>query len=145
MPYATEEDMISRFSATEVSVLADGSDISVALQDASEEVDTYVGVRFDLPLPVVPAPLKRAVCDIARYRMYKDRPTEHVTKRYEQSIDWLKRLADGKVVLDFGATMSDEQVAAIETPVKPASGNYQGSVFSDKALGMMPTVERGFW
>ena len=145
MLYATEEDLISRFSATEVSVLATMADVSVALQDASEEADTYVGVRFTLPLPSVPSPLKRAVCDIARYRLYKDRPTEQVAKRYDQAIDWLKRLSEGKVVLDFGPAMSDEDKAAIETPVKPAGGTYTGSVFSDAKLGTMPTVERGFW
>lgn len=55
-----------------------------------------MAVRYTVPLPSVPAPLKVAVCDIARFRLYKDRPTDEVKYRYEQAVKWLKALARGE-------------------------------------------------
>jgi phage gp36-like protein len=62
------------------------------LQDASEEIDSYIAVGYRLPLPQIPATLKRVACNIARYRLYYQRPTEEVDKRYEAEIAYLKEL-----------------------------------------------------
>ena len=58
--YATEEDMIKRFG-NEVenlkAMLPEGG-IAEALQDATEEIDSYVAVKYSLPLPSIPSTLQ---------------------------------------------------------------------------------------
>lgn len=72
-----------------------------AIDQASNEVDSYIAARYDLPLPSVPEQLKRNVGDIARYLLYKDQPSEEVLRRYEMAISWLNKVSIGKAILVF--------------------------------------------
>lgn len=138
--YITENDMLARFGEPEMELLATIGDdvIARALQDASEEAESYVAVNYTPPLPNIPAPLKAATCDIARYRLYKDRATEQVKERYEQAIKWLVRLAEGKVKLTFSPALTQEQAETTLTPaVAPAVASASGGVFGDAAFGRM--------
>lgn len=115
-----------------------------ALQDAAEEADSYVAVRYTVPLPSVPAPLKVAVCDIARFRLYKDRPTEEVKYRYEQAVKWLKSVARGEATLTFTPRLSPEEEANIVSPVTPVAGIIKTGVFNDDILQYMPGADAGW-
>lgn len=141
MLYAIRADLEARFNAEEIAVLeqtvGDGG-VQRALQDAAEEADSYVAVRYAVPLPSVPAPLKVAVCDIARFRLYKDRPTEEVKYRYEQSIKWLKSVSSGAAVLTFTPALTDNQKDAIVSPVTPVAVTIATGVFNDSILSNMP-------
>jgi phage gp36-like protein len=149
--YATRADLAKRFGERETALLEDpdnsgvpSSAVSIsALADASDEADSYVSVRFTLPLPSIPQPLVRAVCDIARFRLYKDRPTDEVTYRYERTIKWLEQLATGKVMLTFAPALTPQQVDTVAKPVTPQSAHYAGGVFSDANLDRLPQPERG--
>jgi phage gp36-like protein len=151
MAYATRTDMTLRYGEAEIASLEDADNVGAgdeavtarALEDASEEVDSYVAVRYQTPLPSVPAPLARAVCDIARFRLYKDRPTEEVKYRYERSVKWLEHLAAGKVLLTFLPLLTPEQTLQ-NTPVTPVAAHYDGGVFSDAALSKMVSLERSY-
>lgn len=144
--YATRQDLEARFGADEVATLEAMQTVpgalEEALQDASEEIDSYVAVAYDLPLPSIPATLKRVACNIARYRLYFQRPTEEVDKRYEAEVNFLKRIADGKAVLNI----QNEQNEVIEEKPKrnpksiPIGTSYTGGVFSDEQLNKMPSV-----
>lgn len=140
MLYATRADLETRFNADEIAVLeqtvGDGG-IQRALQDATEEVDSYIAVRYALPLPSIPAPLKVAVCDIARFRLYKDRPTEEVKYRYEKSVEWLNRVGKGAAVLAFTPPLSPAQEQTIVSPVTPVSGIVKAGVFGDDVMSQM--------
>ncbi|MCK4088436.1 DUF1320 family protein, partial [Acinetobacter radioresistens] len=61
--YATQADMEARFGVNEISNLKAmqtvENAIEQALQDAVEEIDSYVAVKYQLPLPEVPSTLKR--------------------------------------------------------------------------------------
>lgn len=147
MLYATRIDLESRFSTDEVTVLEQTvgtGGVERALQDAAEEADSYVAVRYTVPLPSVPAPLKVAVCDIARFRLYKDRPTEEVKYRYEQAIKWLKALARGEATLTFTPGLSPEEEANIVSPVTPVAGIIKTGVFNDDILQYMPGTDAGW-
>lgn len=147
MLYATRIDLESRFSTDEVTVLEQTvgtGGVERALQDAAEEADSYVAVRYTVPLPSVPAPLKVAVCDIARFRLYKDRPTEEVKYRYEQAIKWLKALAKGEATMVFTPGLSTEEEADIVSPVTPVAGLVQTGVFNDNILQYMPGADAGW-
>lgn len=150
MAYANRTDLARRFGEQEIASLEDpdntgSGDVRVsteALDDATEEVNSYVAVRYALPLPTVPAPLSRACCDVARFRLYKDRPTEEVKYRYERTIKWLEQLAAGKVLLTFEPALTPTQVEDLTKPATPVGVKYTGGVFNDGVMDLMPDPSR---
>lgn len=124
MTYATQADMDRYFGAAQVLIAADrdgddSSDASVireALDHASEEIDSYVGVKYNLPLTASPPPrvLKRVCADIAMFRMSSNSSsmTEAKRERYEDAVKWLKQVAAGKATLGIAET---EETADDET------------------------------
>lgn len=117
--------------------------IEQALQDAAEEIDSYVAVKYQLPLPEVPSTLKRIACNIARYRLYFQRPTEEVENRYKAEIDFLKRIADGKATLNILNTQNQvTNEKPVQTPsTMPIGTSYVGGVFGDETLDKMPSFK----
>jgi len=117
--------------------------IEQALQDAAEEIDSYVAVKYQLPLPEVPSTLKRIACNIARYRLYFQRPTEEVENRYKAEIDFLKRIADGKATLNILNTQNQvTNEKPVQTPsTMPIGTSYVGGVFGDETLNKMPSFK----
>lgn len=116
MSYLTRDELIGRFGETEIVRLerniakTDGANPPTseqAISDAVEMVNGYIAVQYPLPLPVTTEPVKRAVAVIARYFLYKDKPTEIVRLDYEDVIGWLKQIAAGKAVLIF--PVADDQ------------------------------------
>lgn len=112
MPYAVKQDMVTRFTQPELIQLtdregaADAIDDEVlnrALADADAEIDGYLVGRYTLPLATVPRILTGVACDIARYRLYDDRATEHVRQRYEDAVKLLRSVAEGKLTLGLDA------------------------------------------
>jgi phage gp36-like protein len=107
MPYATKQDLIDRFGEPELIELTDRDDsgaiddtvLDQALADAQEEIDTYVGARYRLPLESTPQILVRWCADIARYHLYDDAAPEQVQKRYDAVRGSMKMLAEGKTSL----------------------------------------------
>ncbi len=145
--YATRADMEVRFGVNEISNLKAmqtvENAIEQALQDAAEEIDSYVAVRYQLPLPEVPSTLKRIACNIARYRLYFQRPTEEVENRYKAEIDFLKRIADGRATLNI---LNTQNQVTTEKPVQtpstmPIGTSYVGGVFGDETLNKMPSFK----
>ncbi|UUM26272.1 gp436 family protein [Acinetobacter colistiniresistens] len=116
MGYLSREELIARFGDNEIVKLerniarTDGEHPPTsekAISDAEEMVNGYIAVQYPLPLPSTTEPVKRAVAVIARYFLYKDRPTEIVRQDYEDAISWLKQIATSKAVLIF--PVADDQ------------------------------------
>lgn len=111
MTYATQQNLIDRFGATELAQLTDrtaGTTIDVtvvakALEDADAVINGYLKAKYTLPLSPVPLVLTRVAADIARYYLYEDRVTEIVEKRYQDAVKFLKGVADGSVQLGVDA------------------------------------------
>ncbi len=106
--YATRDDMTKRFGEEELILLTDHASgagviddavLSQALADASAEVDGYLGGRYTLPLPSVPAVLVRICCDIARYLLHDEHAPERIEKRYDGAISFLSKLGSGTISL----------------------------------------------
>lgn len=94
------EDFIARL----VDQNDDGQDetqIDQALAAATSEIDSHLGQRYDVPLPVVPSFIARYCCDIAIYVLASSatRLTEEIENRYKSAIRHLERIADGKAGL----------------------------------------------
>lgn len=145
--YATRSDLETRFGEGEMQQLeimqTVSNSIEEALQDASEEIDSYIAVRYKLPLPQTPSTLKRIACNIVRYRLYFQRPTEEIENRYKAEIDFLKRVADGKAVLNILNTQNEvtEEKPVNSPTTMPIGSTYRGGVFGDDVLGMMPSIK----
>jgi len=108
MAYAIRQDIVERYGTNELIVAADHDEDGTAdtpvveqgLQDASEEIDVYLGGRYALPLAVVPPVLKRLCVDMAMYLMSKPPSvTEEKRKRYEDAVKLLTLIGQGKITL----------------------------------------------
>lgn len=145
--YATEADLVARFSDEEINnlkiMVTNPTFVDDAIQDATEEINGHIGGRYPLPLPNVPSNLKRMACDIARYRLYFQQPTEEVRKRYEDAIAFLKRVADNKAHLQIQLPETNEIVddqPKNKPSTAPIGTSYTGGVFGDDILNKMPTM-----
>ncbi|WKS99788.1 DUF1320 family protein [Gallibacterium salpingitidis] len=139
MMYATQDDLIKRYSVDVIATLAPSRDtefddkkVDEALADASETIDSYLGGRYTLPLSQIPAVLERHCCYIARYFLEKNRATEQARQDYEDSLRYLEKVAAGTISLgisEAGDTVESESSAVLES---------SGSVWArDKARGFI--------
>lgn len=109
MSYAIQTDIENRYGTDALLVVADRDDdqvvdadvVTEALEDASAEIDSYVGVKYPLPLATVPRVLSQLCVDIAFYKLSADADmaTEERRQRYDDAIGLLKRFAKGEVTL----------------------------------------------
>lgn len=106
--YCTQQDIIDRYGEDELIVAADRDSDGEAdedivlkgLEDASEEIDTYLGGRYSLPLSPAPGILKRLCVDMALYHMSSPPSiTDEKRRRYEDAIKLLTKISEGKVTL----------------------------------------------
>ncbi|WP_419832034.1 gp436 family protein [Endozoicomonas atrinae] len=118
MKYCDSAAMIARFGEDEVIRLTDPGDgamdaaaIDAALTDASDEIDSYLAVRYTLPLSVIPEIVVRLCADIARYRLYDGRMLDEVEKRYDDSVKLLKDIVRGSAVLPLPSTTASTEVS----------------------------------
>ena len=144
--YATEADLVARFGE-EIGnlkvMVSNPTFVEDAIQDATEEINGHIGERYPLPLPNVPSNLKRMACDIARYRLYFQQPTDEVRKRYEDAVAFLKRVADNKAHLQIQLPITNEIVddqPKNKPSTMPIGTSYTGGVFGDDTLNKMPTM-----
>lgn len=140
--YATQQDLVHRFGMDELVELTNRSGggtldevvVDKALSDADDAMNAYLASRYSLPLAVVPGILKRFACDIARYFLYEDKPTEQVQKRYDDALAWLKDVAAGKASIGVdGSGAAPEsaggaEVDAGERVFTRGSGSQDGTL-----------------
>lgn len=149
--YATRDDLVARLSVNEVENLeamqTSPNAVEQALQDASEEIDSFVGVKYQLPLPSKPSTLVRVACNIARYRLYYAQPTEEVAKRFDDEMKYLSALASGKAILSVLNSQNEVTQEKInKSPATmPVGTTYRGGVFGDDILNRMPSIDTHKW
>jgi phage gp36-like protein len=114
MTYATQQDLVDRFGATELKQLTDpaaGATIDAtvvarALADADAEIDTRLAAYYALPLAVVPAVMVRVAADLARYYLWDARATDQVRNRFKDAIGLLDKIGSGAVQLPGAALLT---------------------------------------
>lgn len=110
MSYATIQDAQDLYGETYVVTSVDRDEdgepdltsLTKALAQASSELDTYLGVRYTVPVSPAPTVLKRYCVDVALYQLSSSAAqglTEEKRTRYEDAIRWLTKLAKGEVTL----------------------------------------------
>lgn len=134
MVYATRQDLEERFDGNdEIDNLADPDDDGTtdrtpeALADASAEIDGYLAVAYDLPLPAGRYPILVSIaCDLARDRLYDDAKLKAPKKAAMKARDQLAKLRDGKMFL-----ASD---AGVIVPRRAGARASEDRAFSRKAM-----------
>ena len=107
MPYATLDDLIEHASEAEIRQIADrdrdgvidADVIDAALKDADNLINSYVGVKYALPLPSVPELVLGWAVSIARYVLHHNGAPKHVKDDREEALAALKDVARGLSVL----------------------------------------------
>lgn len=110
--YLTATDLEAYFEPSEIvqisnlhnptATVLDAVKAAKGIEWASGLADSYLAVRYVLPLPATLSPpdsLKSRIADLWRYGMDTIAPREDVRKRYEDAIKWLEALAKGDVSL----------------------------------------------
>jgi phage gp36-like protein len=107
--YANQSDIVALYGANALVVadrdgngVADEAAVTRALASASDEINSYLAVRYTVPVPA-PAPqiLIQLCVDIGVYRLALSADVlsaEH-RQRYEDALAMLKRLAKGEAAL----------------------------------------------
>ena len=95
MNYCTESHLISRFGEPELIRLTnpglpgaeeiDSVRLAAAIERQSRLMDSYIGVRNQLPLPEVPPVLESYCCDLVRSDLDNKREREEVM---DQALRW---------------------------------------------------------
>lgn len=121
MAYVNAAEIERRLGAVAYVQLTDDAGSGVADLDrvhearaaAEGEFDSYAAARFAVPLDLAGRPelagvVKGVVLDLAAYRLHLRRPPvpADVSRRYEQAVTWLRRLAAGQAHLPSAAAMS---------------------------------------
>lgn len=138
MDYATLTHLTQRYAERDLRNITDDDAQALdtvraaqALADASAEIDSYLSVRYLLPLQdhagapmAAPTILVRCACDIAIYRLQTLRPADDIKDarlRYEDVVKLLKAIARGDVQLPSARLRDD----VTDTPASPSAGMPQ--------------------
>ena len=116
MPYITIADLETRYGADEIVKLADRDGDSVAdadvvaaaIEDTCQVIDSYLSSIYQTPFNPVPGLVTRLACAIARYHLYDDKPTEHVSGQYNAAIETLRAIRNGEIILGLAAPAVSE-------------------------------------
>lgn len=106
-PYLAAEDYVARFGFEETVRITDedrkgavdGDKLQAALNDATDLANSYIGVRFDLPLATVPPVVVGIVADIAREKLYGLRVPQPVKDAADRARTMLKDIGAGRMAL----------------------------------------------
>jgi len=123
--YCPLQGLIDRFGETELLKLTDMNRTGLidtvrverTLDDAGQEINTYLAARYDTPIDPAPDILARLCADIARYRLYENRVTEDVRNRYRDAVAMLRDLASGKATLPSATDEPAAPVAGMDVTV----------------------------
>ena len=123
MSYATPTDIINRYPNRDLVQLTNedptittvnATVLQQALNDASAEIDGYLGGRFTLPLTDPPAVLSRLASDVAIYRLQALRPLHDLAdarRRYDDAIAMLTKVASGELTLGIALDGHETAIA----------------------------------
>ncbi|MEK2041124.1 DUF1320 domain-containing protein [Vibrio parahaemolyticus] len=123
--YVTKQDLIDRdnnmlwnFAVDRTTDELNDVWIDQALEQADEEIDSFLGRRFVLPLATVPGILNKTAITIAFYWLgdRDNQVTELLEKRYNAAIATLKEIASGKRELGL---------PTIEAPTESSVGKVE--------------------
>lgn len=123
MSYASPQDIINRYPNRDLVQLTNEDPtvttvntaaLQQALDDASAEIDGYLGGRFTLPITDPPSVLNRLTVDVAMYRLQALRPLHDIAdarQRYDDAVAMLTKVAAGELTLGIAADGKETEIA----------------------------------
>lgn len=142
MSYAVPSDMQARYPNRDLVQLTNedpaqstvnSTFLQTFLNDASDEIDSYLEARFQLPLADPPAVLTRICCEVAMYHLNALRPIHDLTDardKYQNALAFLQKVSEGKLTLGMASD-------GIE-PADPAAPAIATSEAGGDATGVLP-------
>lgn len=129
MSYATQADLETRFGTDEITMVADRNgdgviDVAVvaaALSAATRKINSYIGRRYGLPEQDVPGVLVDVCCDMARFYLHKDGPTEAINNAHKEALNFLSDVSRGIAEL----SIAGKEIAADTTGAPQTNGSVQ--------------------
>jgi len=127
MGYATTADLNLRITQSELVRLTDENDtgnvdtatITAALETADVEIDSYLAVRYSLPLAETQPLLVSLAVDIAIWNIYSlddSGVPENRKERYQAAIKTLERISSGKQSLPISESVTEDSSAEVSGP-----------------------------
>jgi len=122
MGYATNADVERRLGPANYVRLtddrgtgtADEAKVTEARLEAEQTVDSFLGRRYAVPIDVDLCPetaslLRGVVLDLVEFRLFARRPPvpADVLRKRENAVEWLRRAAEGLVVLSNAAGLRE--------------------------------------
>ncbi|MQT13644.1 gp436 family protein [Segnochrobactrum spirostomi] len=126
--YATLADIVDRAGEDEILAIADRDRdgvadpavVAAAIAFAAQTIDSYVGVRYALPLAPVPAIVTAWSVSIARYVLHRDGAPDHVVRDYQGALQALRDAAAGRLALpDVAGIKADATAGAVRAESDP--------------------------
>jgi phage gp36-like protein len=112
MAYCTQDDLLKMLPEPEMAQLTaesgdvpDEAVVAEVIAKAAAEIDSYLAVRYVLPLTEIPSQVKHLAVDMAIYHLHSRRGMmlEIRGKNYDKSLAFLKDVAAGRAEI-IGAT-----------------------------------------
>jgi len=109
MSYCAQADLLKMIPQKELAELTaesgdapDDEVVAEAISKADAEIDSYAGVRYQVPLSPVSAQVKALSVALAIYHLYGRRSVAPAVRRqqYEAAVAFLKAVAAGQAVLE---------------------------------------------
>jgi phage gp36-like protein len=137
MAYAVLEDLVQMVPEAELAQLTaetgdlpDPAVVAEAIARADAEIDSYLAVRYQVPVFPAPARLKALSVDLALYHLYARRGVAPEGRRrgYEDAVAFLRLVAAGQALLEG---------AGGEAPASQTAAEFTGPArqFSRDTLG----------
>jgi phage gp36-like protein len=108
MAYCTEDDLLQMIPQSELAELtAESGEIpdrlilNEVISKAAAEIDSYLGVKYVVPLAAPPARVKALAVELAIYHLYSRRSVVPPVRQqnYEEAVAFLKQVAAGQAVI----------------------------------------------
>ncbi len=121
MTYADKQDIADIYTSSFVDQLVERDEdegvdaqIDKALAQAASEMNSYLSMRYQTPLTIVPDFIKRGCVDIAVYILSQPHNllTDEIAERYKRAIAHVKDIGCGKANVPDAATTEDATGAA---------------------------------
>lgn len=133
MAYCSQDDILKFIPQAELAELTaesgevpDSLVVAEAIGQADGEIDSYLGVKYPVPLASVPAQIKALSVDLAIYRLYARRSVAPPVRRkkYEEGVAFLRQVAAGQVTVP--GIGGEPYTAELDSEPRLFSRNTQG-------------------
>jgi phage gp36-like protein len=130
MAYATQADIVEIYSEDALYVadrdsdgVVDADAVERALKAASSQIDSFIGVRYSLPLTTPDELLKQYCVDIAIYLLASGRnvQSDEHRQRFEDALKHLEKIGGGKanLIVPHDVIGTDGEVSSASASPRP--------------------------